>query len=183
MELEIQYDGFDMLFKQQNETIFYGKRKSSPWKAVWALYDNANEGIATLSKIKQGWLSAKSKWEIKTESEKLKVNTFVLERFGSFKIHYEAKIGDDLYKVIPHKGYNTSIFKNETQIAYYENQVLDIGIVEKFKVTFNTSFDLNLLAILICGILCQRKTSRSTVTVDLGNSTERQKFDYNWKPD
>jgi hypothetical protein len=110
------------------------------------------------------------------------------EAYLKFKLFHQFKptclFRNDVYEIIQHRGNKTSIFKNDIQIAYYEEGSLDYFNNHGIKLVANDDIDRELLFSFIVSLKCEFKNDDSDITYNLGNFsfTEKKKFDNDWKP-
>jgi len=105
-----------------------------------------------------------------------------------FKLFHEFNptclFKNDVYEIIPHRGNKTSIFKNNIQIAYYEEESIEYFNNPGIKFVANDNIDRELLFSFIVSLKCDFMNDNSNITYNLGNIslTEKRKFDDDWEP-
>jgi uncharacterized protein YxjI len=111
----------------------------------------------------------------------------VLEfRTRSFwKGHYQCQSGNDLYDIYGHKGRKCSIYKNNTQVAWWDKKALTWFEGDNYRILADRDSDSELL-ITFCLILDQYRSNSkgdNSLTIDFGSiGPQAKKFDVTWQP-
>lgn len=107
----------------------------------------------------------------------------IIKPQGAFKPLFIFSDDSNNYQIIKHKGSKTSIFKNGTQIAYYEKDIVNFFEKETIKIIADEDIDHLLIFSIILALDCHFNTNNTTATIDFGNlSPELKSFDSTWKP-
>ena len=111
----------------------------------------------------------------------------VLEfRTKSFwKSQYECQVGDDSYSIYGHTGRKFSIFKNDTQVAWWGKNGVTWFEGDNYKIIADKNADIDLLIsfCLIADNFSSESHGGNTLTIDLGNiGPQARKFDLEWQP-
>ena len=104
---------------------------------------------------------------------------------SSLKDSYTCTTGQDNYNVIEHKRRKTSIFKNKSQIAYFQKKRISVLGYDKYNVVL----DKNANTLLIIGIIISIDMRHdkiyehdSGIIFNIGKLSENTSFDENWTP-
>ncbi len=111
------------------------------------------------------------------------LNEIILKLKGSFtKNYFEAKINNNLYKVVIHKGLTVSFFKNNAQIGYYTKSTSSLE-KEDIIIICNSNVQLELIITFITCLELSYQEDRENIGLDFGNiAGEYIPFNKNWKP-
>ncbi|HTA82018.1 MAG TPA: hypothetical protein VK783_03740 [Bacteroidia bacterium] len=109
--------------------------------------------------------------------------TFTTTSF--WKLQYQCIDGNDTYNIYAHFGTKYSVFKNDIQIAYWEESMVNWFDGENIKIYADHNVDKELL-ISLCLIVDNINSSsnkRNTLNINVGNlGWWLKKFDENWRP-
>lgn len=103
------------------------------------------------------------------------------------KLQYQVKYGKDVYDIYGHTGRKYSVFKNDTQIAYWEANAVNWFNGENVKIIADRNCDKGLL-IALCLTLDDyqnKNNGRLTegISIDFGNLVfGSREFDKGWFP-
>lgn len=96
----------------------------------------------------------------------------------AWKTQYNCQVGKDLYEIYVHRGLKHSVFKNGTQIGWWNSDSL-ILLGSRYKIIADKDADSELL-IAFCIAL---EGSNGGATVNVGNVGGQGKtFDSHWQP-
>jgi uncharacterized protein YxjI len=102
-----------------------------------------------------------------------------------WKHHYQCQSGNDYYDVYGHKGRKYSVYKNDTQIAWWEKKRVTWFAGDNYKIIANSTCDRELL-ISFCLVIDNYFSDDhdgNTVTINIGSiGPQAKKFDPNWEP-
>ena len=110
---------------------------------------------------------------------------FVNYKSISWRGHYNCLYNQDTYDIYRHLGNKYSIYKNNSQIAWWDNNVAFSINKDRIRVTANTDCDeLLIIAFVISTTgLNLRGQSSNALSMDIGNIIPGlKKFNYNWQP-
>ena len=108
--------------------------------------------------------------------------TYTLQYKKILKPYYIFSHEGDLYEIYPHRGTKTSIFKNNRQVAYYENTFINRFNKSLVKIYCDKGINLDVIFILISSINFDFEDDSHTGTINFGNIFQVKKFDKNWTP-
>ena len=144
------------------------------------LFQNNNSGRARMTINKHlSWFKAKydiTRWD----------NNVLQFRTNSiWKLHYQCQFGSDTYNIYGHKGRKYSIYKNETQVAWWDKKAVIWFAGDNYKIIADKDCDVDLIIsfCLIIDNFSSNDHDGKTVTYDLGNlGFQAKKFDNTWQP-
>ena len=180
MEIEINQKKLFIRYQiftdgQQTHTA---SRKLFSFLSVVNLFETSDDKPKMIIKKRFSWIIPK--YDIK------RWDNIVLE-FRSksrFKPDFECLCSNDIYNIYGHKGRKYSIFKNNSQIAWWDQDAVSLFQGFNYKIISNKDCDIDLL-ISFCLIIDDRKHGPHTdgATFDFGNiGPETKKFDESWQP-
>jgi len=112
-------------------------------------------------------------------------NILQFRTISFWKLHYECQLGPDLYTIYGHRGRKYSIFKNDTQVAWWDKKAVTWSAGDNYKIIADKDCDIDLIIsfCLIVDNFSSDDHDGNMVTIDLGNIGFQQKrFDNNWQP-
>jgi uncharacterized protein YxjI len=130
--------------------------------------------------IKQKWTWFKTSYDL-TRHDNI---TLQFRTVKYWRRHYQCILGTDSYDIYGHNGRKYSIYKNNSQIAWWDKESVAWFNGDNYKLVANNNVDIELL-ICFC-LIMDNKTSQNnkgnTVTIDFGHiGPQAKKFDSNWK--
>lgn len=102
-----------------------------------------------------------------------------------WKGHYQCKFNQDVYDIYSHRGLKYSIYKNNSQIAWWNQDAVSVGKGDNFKMFANDDCDVDLLIsfCLITDDSTGNDSSGSPFAINLGSiGPQAKKFNPNWHP-
>jgi len=102
-----------------------------------------------------------------------------------WKGHYYCQVGQDLYEIFAHKGRKYSVYKNNTQIAWWDKEAIAWFNGDNYKIIADKDSDYELIISFCLIIDCTfyKSNNESTIKINYGKvTTEAKKFDPTWKP-
>ena len=102
-----------------------------------------------------------------------------------WKGHFYCQIGQDYYEVFAHKGRKYSVYKNDTQIAWWHKEAVSWFNGDNYKIIadFGNDTERIISFCLIIDNAFSSSNNNSTVTIDFGQVWSGVKqFDTSWKP-
>jgi uncharacterized protein YxjI len=168
---QIFIDG-KLLFKASNE-LFH-------WLSVINLYRNDSTRAALT--INKQWFFFKPKYHIRLHD----YNSTVEFRADSFwMMHYQCHCSPDIYHIYGHRGRKFSVYKNNTQVAWWEKEAVSWFEGDNYAITADSDSNLELI-IAFCLIIDNHKSKRhgdDAVSYDIGNMGGQVKeFNMYWQP-
>lgn len=115
---------------------------------------------------------------IERQDKKYKFNT--IDLVGE---HYQCEVENDMYDIYGHTGLKYSVFKNNTQIAWWTSKRFKLLKGDKFTITCNNNCDIELLSIFC--LLFDLGDATADYSFDVKATKvvfNGKKFDENWKP-
>jgi hypothetical protein len=161
-------------------TVKYIANKKRTFKTVFSVQNSMETEVVQISKITK-WF--KTKYVIRFSE----TNFAIIESTGGFKSNYICNYGNQNYYLYKHKGLVTSIFLNQIQIGYIEEEKVSQRRIINFNIVTNK--DSNLLLICCLGLFIFEKSNYSgqelnNKNYNFGNiGPEEFKFNKTWKPD
>ncbi|MCX6236109.1 MAG: hypothetical protein NTY07_00900 [Bacteroidia bacterium] len=132
-------------------------------------------------KINKRFSGIKAKYDITRWDS----NIIEFRTISFWKLHYQCHNGSDTYDIYGHKGRKYSIFKNNSQVAFWDKQSVTWFAGDNYKIIADKECDVDLL-IAFCLIIdnfASDDREGNTVTVNYGNiGFWARKFDKNWLP-
>ena len=130
--------------------------------------------------LKKRWTWFETKYDIYRNGN----TKFEYRTISVWKKHHKCQVGNNLYEIYGHKGRKYSVFKNNTQIAYWTKNFVTWFNGDNYKIIADNDSDYELI-IAFCLIndnKTENNNNENAVTFDLGNiGPEAKKFDNNWK--
>jgi len=113
-------------------------------------------------------------------------NSFLEFKTKSFwKSHFECVSGTDTYDIYGHRGRKYSVYKNNTQVAWWDKKAVTWFNGDNYTIIANNNCDYNLI-ISFCLIVDNYKSNdseKSTLNIDVGRiGPQAKKFDPSWEP-
>ncbi|PIB34500.1 hypothetical protein BFP72_03260 [Reichenbachiella sp. 5M10] len=179
LELEVVSSFFATKYYINNgEDLVYKGVNSWGW-----LFSNTlihNSSLNTLASVNKKWSIYKPTYIIKHGN-----STSILQIKSSWKGYYKCSNNTDVYQLISHKGLKTSIFLNDIQIGYYEQNELEWLETRKYQIHLNPDADQP----LICSIIISLDNYKNGKDADRGTTfyvgkltPEIKPFDESWRP-
>ena len=100
-----------------------------------------------------------------------------------WKGHYQCIVGFDVYDIYSHRGRKYSIYKNDTQIAWWTKEAVTWFGGDNYKIIADNNCDYNLI-ISFCLVIdnCKSK-NEGAINIDIGKIGPQAKmFDPEWRP-
>lgn len=179
MEIIIKEGNDGFLFFEGEELIYVGLLRTKKLRLFKQLYDN-NEQLITETK-----LSFRLPFNFFYRMRFLDKETTIDLKYASIlKPRLVCTFENDLYEIIPHKGLKTSVFKNNKQIAFFEEQSLELFENKTIRLVADRNMNRPLIFSTILTLKCNYEEDPDTFNFNLGNvGPEYRKFDPNWEPD
>lgn len=102
-----------------------------------------------------------------------------------WKGHYLCSDGQDYYEIFAHRGWKYSVFRNDSQIAYWDGDTDSLVSGDKYIILADRDADVELL-IAFCLVLDNNESANidgNIMTIDFGNlGMQARKFDETWQP-
>ena len=112
-------------------------------------------------------------------------NVFEFRTKKIWKKSYYCQGGRDFYEIFGHRGRKFSVYKNNTQNAYWDKEAVAWFNGDNYKIIADNDSDYELI-ILFCLIIdnfFSKNNNGNTVTIDFGNiGPQDRKFDPTWQP-
>ena len=182
MEIDINKEAFSIGDKYRIYLV--GKQKYSASAKLFRIfnelyvYEQGNDRLACHIKRKTLF---RVTYEITMGNRN--VYRFWTKKF--WKGHFCCRVGHDLYEVFAHKGRKHSVYKNDTQIAWWDKQAVSWFNGDNYKITADNGSDYELI-ISFCLIIDSFFSSggkKSAVNIDIGRLwLQAKEFDTAWKP-
>jgi uncharacterized protein YxjI len=102
-----------------------------------------------------------------------------------WKSTYQCQSGPNSYEIYGHKGRKYSIYKNGTQIAWWDKKAVTWFAGDNYKIIADKDCDIDLIIsfCLIIDNFSSEKHDGKTVTYDFGKiGFQAKKFDNTWQP-
>lgn len=112
-------------------------------------------------------------------------NVLAFRTTSYWRRQYECLVGPDFYTIYGHLGRKYSIFKNGTQVAWWNKNAVSWFAGDNYKIIADKDSDVELLIsfCLIVDNFSSDDHDNKLVSIDFGNVGFRQKrFDHNWQP-
>lgn len=164
--------------------IFIGERqayiaaaKLFRWLAEIILKDMNERPKLT---IKKKWFFVRPSYNIIRGQD-----TYAFETISFWKNHFQCQVGADVYDIYGHKGRKYSIYKNDTQVAWWEKARVTWFAGDNYKMIADNDSDTELLIALALVVdnAKSNKQDRGAVTVNIGHiGPQAKKFDPSWQP-
>lgn len=100
-------------------------------------------------------------------------------------LHYRCPCGNDIYDIYGHRGRRYSIYKNDTQIAWWQKKAVTWFGGDNYKMIADRDSDVELIVsfCLILDNFLSKDSEGRAVTINLGNiGFRKKKFDAGWLP-
>jgi len=109
--------------------------------------------------------------------------SFYLKTSSLFKSHYQCQVDDNLYDIYGHTGLKYSVYKNDSQVAWWDSDSAVWFDGKKHYIISDDDCDVELI-ISICLIIVGESSNRSsTLSFDFGHiGPQTRKFDDTWIP-
>ncbi|HTE00815.1 MAG TPA: hypothetical protein VK668_16095 [Mucilaginibacter sp.] len=146
--------------------------------SVVNLFDNESNRARMTIKKKWSW------WGAKYDLVRYDNNVFEFKTMSVWKIHYTCQVENDLYEINGHRGRKHSVFKNGTQVAWWDKDAVSWFEGDNYAIIADDDADREML-IAFCLLLDNYASNdhNETVTIDFGNiGFGSKKFDANWRP-
>ncbi|AUC16612.1 hypothetical protein BTO06_16295 [Tenacibaculum sp. SZ-18] len=176
MKIDIKRNGNEYVFLKNEKKLYYAIYSISWFKTKKELFSDKKQKIAeVIPKI--GLNGVKYKITLNNYNLTLKLKGSLLKNY------YEAFYKNDIYKIIKHKGYYVSIFKNNIQIAYYKTHKTTFNNSEKTQLVCNSDTEETLLITFIVALELTHQEHDEVGSINLGNiALEYKPFNKKWKP-
>jgi uncharacterized protein YxjI len=147
--------------------------------SVINLYKNDEERPGLI--IRQQWFFTKPRYHIQ-----LRNGQTVEFKAGSWwNMEYQCYCGSDIYKVYGHSGRKFSIYRNNTQVAWWEKEAVTWFDGDNYVITADSDCHVELI-IAFCLIIDNHKSknrNNNAISVNIGNIGGVVKaFDRYWQP-
>ncbi len=97
-----------------------------------------------------------------------------------WKMHYQCQCGPDIYNIYGHRGRKHSVYKNDTQVAWWDKEVVSWFDGDNYTIMADGDSNTELI-IAFCLIMDNHKSDRhdgNAVSIDIGNiGGQVKKFD------
>jgi len=133
----------------------------------------------------------KKKWDFTVSFELIKWDNNVfkfrtMEKEYWKKLHFYCQVGQDIYEVFGHRGRKFSVYKNDTQIAWWDKNAVVLFNGDIYKIIADKDCDHELI-ISFCLIIDKtfsNNKSGATLTIDHGSVRGKtvKDFDLEWRP-
>ena len=144
------------------------------------LFDTNRGGRPRMTINKRlSWLKAKydiTRWDY---------NVFKFRTKSIWKLHYQCQFFMDTYDIYGHMGRKYSIYKNDTQVAWWDKKAVSWFAGDNYKIHAGKDCDIDLVIsfCLIVDNFSHDNKDGNTVTYDFGNiGFQTKKFDKTWLP-
>lgn len=110
---------------------------------------------------------------------------YVFRTIGLWSVYYVCEVENDRYEIYPHKGRKISIYKNGSQIGYYDQNLISFFEGDKFTFIGNNNIDKELIISFLIIIDNHRESfdNRNLINFNFGNLFfEEKAFNQNWQP-
>lgn len=97
----------------------------------------------------------------------------------------QCQVGPDLYMIYGHRGRKYSIFKNDTQVAWWDKKAVTWFAGDNYKIIADKDCDIDLIIsfCLIVGDFSSENHDGNVVNFNFSNiGFQQKKFDNNWQP-
>jgi hypothetical protein len=112
-------------------------------------------------------------------------NVLVFRTESAWRNHYQCRYGADLYDIYGHRGTKYSVYKNATQIAWWQQARVTWFEGDNYKLWADEGSDAELL-LAFCLILDESASSgedQNTLTINFGAiGPQARVFDKTWQP-
>lgn len=174
MIIEIESFGNELNFYFKSRKIFHSYYKVSWFKNIKELKDIKNDVVSKLSS-KVNFSGIK---HIITFKNNVKLELKL--KGGLVKNYYECFYKNDNYRIVVHKGYKTSIFRNKNQIAFYDKKPTTVLETYKILLICNSNINKELIFSFISALELS-SDQKEGIEFDLGNLTiDYLPFDEKW---
>ena len=99
--------------------------------------------------------------------------------------HYQCSLDRDLYDLYGHRGRKFSIYRNDTQVAWWDKEAVSWFAGDNYRIVADDDADAEIL-IAFCLIIDNYRSDdhdNDVVHVDIGKiGPQAKKFDPDWKP-
>jgi hypothetical protein len=112
-------------------------------------------------------------------------NILAFRTKSSWKSHYQCQLGSDLFDIYSHKGRKYSVYKNDRQVAWWDQQRVTWFEGDNYKIIADADSDDELLMgfCLIIDNSFSNSNEDNTVTINVGNiGPQARAFDPTWQP-
>src|SRR5258705_2267715 len=131
--------------------------------------------------IKKKWTWFKASYDITSWD----YNLFEFRTKNIWKRHYYCQAGKDLYEIYGHRGRKYSVYKNDTQVAWWDQQTVTWFEGDNYKMIAEKGPDFELL-ISFCLVMDNHSSNSNNgnlFTINLGNvGPQARPFDPGWQP-
>ncbi|CAA0190096.1 hypothetical protein [Tenacibaculum maritimum] len=175
---KIKYSNSTLKFYHKDTLVHYGICKVSWFKQRKILSDPSKNEILRI-KTKIGFNGIRHIINFKND-----LTDIILKLKGSLsKNYYECIYKKDEYRIICHRGHNTSIFKNGEQIAYYSKKSSAVFSAPEIQLISNSDINFHLIFSFILSLEISYQDKNEAITLDLGNvGGEFKPFNEKWTP-
>ena len=140
-----------------------------------------NDDSRAILKINKQWSWLKPKYNI-TLTDKRTVE-FRADSF--WRMHYQCHFSPDVYNIYGHRGRKFSVYKNDTQVAWWEKEAVTWFAGDNYTIIADNDCNIELI-ISFCLVIDNYKSKRhgeNTVTYDIGNiGGQVKEFNPDWRP-
>jgi len=131
--------------------------------------------------IRKRWSWFKPKYDIQSVDGR----TAELRAYSVWKMHYQCTFGPDIYNIYGHRGRKHSVYKNETQVAWWEKAAVSWFDGDNYSIIADNDCNVEFI-IALCLIIDNHKSENHDskgVNIDFGNiGGEVKKFNSDWRP-
>lgn len=159
-----------------NGQPFY-KAKASLWKLFPKIDLLSLQGDQVFMSIEQGWGFLKPKFVFTIGGMQ-----YNLETISWWKRRFRIQVGRDMFEIIGHRGRKVSIFQNDRQIAWFDNQAVTFFSGDNYHCTAHAAAPAEwLIAIMLFWDAHYNREQKSAINIKFGSIIESQPFDKNWQ--
>lgn len=166
------------IFVDGQET-YQASQRLFRWLPELDLFKIGDEGTRMKIKKRLSWL--RPRYDITRGG----YDVLQFRTISIWKPRFECQAGADSYAIYGHRGRKYSIFKNDTQVAWWDKKAVTWFAGDNYKIIADRDSDIDLI-ISFCLIIDNCRSNNhegNTVTIDFGNlGFQQKKFDESWQP-
>jgi uncharacterized protein YxjI len=150
------------------------------WLPEIDLFENDDDRIKMTINKRLSWF--KAKYDITRRGNE---DVFYFRTKSFWKLHYQCQCGADKYDVYGHRGRKYSIYKNDIQVAWWDQKAVTFFAGDNYKIIADKDCDVDLIIsfCLIVDNFSNNNRNGNIVTFDVGNiGVQEKKFDTSWQP-
>ena len=148
-------------------------------RPIIRLFENGSSTVHMTITKRFAWL--KAKYDIQRRDN----NILEFRTVSFLKSQYTCPAGNDDYDIYGHRGRKYSIYKNDSQVAWWDKRAVSWFAGDNYKIIADDDCDASLIIsfCLIVDNFSSNDHNGTALTINLGNiGFGAKKFDKDWQP-